>query len=278
MATAVLLAVVAAVCIGTADFFAGVVGRRDPSNSALSSAYAVVLLVSLPAAYLADGFPASAGIGWGAAMGVLWAIGIHALARGMAQGRVVVVVPIAGVLSAGIPVLLDIVSGGRPGPVVGLGVALGIVAVALVGVGSDTGLDRSVVWSATQGVIGGVATGLSLVLMDQAAESGLWPLVAAAFVAAIGVGAHALVREQSAIPVREALYPAAAMGLLVAAAFLAMMAAYPRGTLTTVSVVASQYPAVTIALVAVFWHQRPRGVQYLGVILTLVAVALIALG
>ena len=68
------------------------------------------------------------------------------------------------------------------------------------------------------------------------------------------------------------------MGLLVAAAFLAMMAAFPRGTLTTVSVVASQYPAVTIALVAVFWHQRPRGVQYLGVILTLVAVALIAFG
>lgn len=278
MAPAVLLAIVAAACIGTADFFAGVVGRRDPSNSALSAAYAVVLLVSVPAAYVADGFPPGAGISSGAAMGVFWAIGIYALARGMSRGRVVVVVPVAGVLSAAIPVLVDIVDGGRPGPVVGLGAAIGMVAVALVGIGSETEGNRSVAWSATQGMIGGVATGLSLVLMDQAAESGLWPLVAAAFVAMITAGGYALVQGRSAIPARTALYPAAGMGLLVACAFLAMMSAYPRGTLTTVSVVVSQYPAVTIALVAVFWHQRPRGVQYLGVSLTLVAVAMIALG
>ena len=278
MAIAVLLAVIAAACIGTADFFAGVVGRRDPSNSALASAYAVVLVVALPAAFLVDGLPAGAGIGWGAAMGVFWAIGIYALARGISQGRVVVVVPIAGVLSAAIPVLVDIIDGGRPGPVVGLGVAIGILAVALVGIGSNTAQSRSVAWSAAQGTIGGVTTGFSLVFMDQAADSGLWPLVAAAFVATLGAAGYSLIGGQSLVPPRPALYPAAAMGLLVACAFLAMMSAFPRGTLTTVSVVVSQYPAVTIALAAVFWHQRPRGVQYIGVVLTLVAVAMIALG
>jgi drug/metabolite transporter (DMT)-like permease len=56
------------------------------------------------------------------------------------------------------------------------------------------------------------------------------------------------------------------------------MIACPRGSLTVIAVIVSQYPAVTIVLAALVWRQRPRGVQYLGVALTLVAVALIALG
>jgi drug/metabolite transporter (DMT)-like permease len=64
----------------------------------------------------------------------------------------------------------------------------------------------------------------------------------------------------------------------VAIAFWAMLSAFDRGSLTTVAVIASQYPAVTIVLVALLWKQRPRGVQYLGVTLALVAVALIAAG
>ena len=68
------------------------------------------------------------------------------------------------------------------------------------------------------------------------------------------------------------------MGLLVAGAFVAMMVAFPRSTLTIVAVIVSQYPAVTIVLVGVIWRQRPRGLQYAGISLALIAVAMIALG
>lgn len=279
MLLAVGLALAAAVCIGTSDFFAGIVGRRDPSNSALVAAFTVVLVAAMPVAALVDGRPAGGGLGLGAAMGLFWAIGVFALARGIAFGRVVVVIPVAGLLSAAIPVFVDLLSGGAPGPMVGAGVVTGMIAVTLTGIGPDDHRgDRSTAWSVTLGAIGGVTTGISLVLMDRAADSGLWPLVTAAFVAAAATAAVLLARGLRAMPRKTAVLPAVAMGLLIAAAFVAMMLAFPRGSLTVVSVVVSQYPAVTILLAALVWRQRPRGVQYLGIGLTLVAVALIATG
>jgi len=40
--------------------------------------------------------------------------------------------------------------------------------------------------------------------------------------------------------------------------------------------VISQYPAATLILAALVWKQRPRPVQYLGVAMTLAAVAAIS--
>jgi uncharacterized membrane protein len=275
---ALALAVASAISIGAADFFAGVLGKRDPTNSALAVTYVVVLVTALPVALVATGLPTTEGFGWGAAMGVSWAIGLFALARGMALGRVIVVVPIAGVLSAGIPVAVDLLSGTQPGRVVIAGVVVGIIAVALTGIGSEDHPGRSVAWSATQGAIGGVATGVSLILMDQAADSGLWPLVTASFVAAAAMVVVALATKRRVLPPRLAVPPAVAMGVLIAVAFVAALSALTRGSLTVVAVIVSQYPVVTILLVALLWQQRPRGVQYLGVALALVAVGLIAAG
>jgi len=278
MPLAVTLAVIAACCIGASDFLAGIVSRRDPSQAALTWTFAVVAAVAVPTAVLADGKPAVAGLGWGAAMGITWAIGIFALARGIAQGRVVVVVPIAGVLSAAIPVLAGLLTEGRPGTVVGLGIAIGVIAVALVGIGSQPSEGRSIPWSAIHGSIGGITTGLSLVFLDRAADHGLWPLVAGALLAGALTLAVVFATSRRWKPPRSAVGPATAMGLLIAVSFVAMLAAFRRGSLTVVAVVASQYPAVTLLLAARFWRQRPRGIQYLGVVLTLVAVALIAIG
>lgn len=278
MMVAITLAVVAAACIGTADFLAGVVGKRDPSNSALTISYVVVLLAAAPLAAAVDGMPTTSGFGWGAAMGITWVIGIFALARGMSQGRVVLVVPIAGVLSAAIPALVDLIAGARPSPVVGAGVVVGFLAVALTGIGSEDERSRSATWSVAHGAVAGVTTGLSLVLIDQAAESGLWPLVSGAAIAAVVMVCATLFAGHALVPPRSAVVPAAVMGLLIAGAFVAMMIAFPRGSLTVVAVIVSQYPAVTILLAAALWQQRPRGVQYVGVALTMVAVALIAVG
>lgn len=278
MIVAIALAVVAAGCIGTGDFLAGVVGKRDPTNSALTVAYAVILATAIPVAALVDGTPTSGGVGWGVSMGLFWAAGIFALARGMSQGRVVLVIPVAGVLSAAIPVVVDLAGGSRPGPVVAVGVLVGILAVALTGIGADADSGRSALWSVAHGAVAGITTGISLVLIDRAADSGLWPLVSAAFVAAIAMIVATNAGGHSLRPPKAAVAPAAVMGVLVAGAFVAMMIAFPRGSLTVVAVIVSQYPAVTILLAALVWRQRPRGVQYLGVALALVAVGLIAVG
>lgn len=276
MSVGIGLALFAAICIGTGDFLGGVVGRRDPTFSTLSIAYALVFIISLPSALLVDGAPSMGGFGWGVGMGLLWAIGIFALARGVASGRVVVVIPIAGVLSALIPVVIDLTSGNRLGALVATGVVIGVVAVSLTGIGHDAGAERSVLWSVVHGAVGGVATGLSLVMMDQAADSGLWPLVAASLTALVIVVVFSSTGNRSLAPARSAIIPAGGMGILLGISFVAIMLAFQRGSLTVISVIASQYPAATILLAALVWRQRPRGIQYLGVLLALLAVGLIA--
>lgn len=278
MSIGIGLAIIAAICIGTGDFLGGVVGRRDPTFSTLSIAYALVFVVSLPSALLFDGVPSTGGFGWGVGMGLMWPIGIFALARGVASGRVVAVIPIAGVLSALIPVIVDLSSGNRLGTLVATGVSVGVIAVALTGIGHDAGTERSVLWSVLHGAVGGVATGMSLVMMDQAADSGLWPLAAASLTALVIVVIIYSTGNRSLLPTRNAIVPASGMGILMGTSFVAIMLAFQRGSLTVVSVIASQYPAATILLAALVWRQRPRGIQYLGVLLALVAVGLIAAG
>jgi drug/metabolite transporter (DMT)-like permease len=72
--------------------------------------------------------------------------------------------------------------------------------------------------------------------------------------------------------------PAVVLAALWVTGFTMLLAAFERGSLTLVTVLASQYPAVTLVLAAVVWKQRPRGIQYVGVAASLAAMALISVG
>ena len=85
-----------------------------------------------------------------------------------------------------------------------------------------------------------------------------------------------LVGGQSPLTPRRALGPAVGMAVLFVIAIGAATAAFERSSLTAVAIVISQYPAATLILAALIWKQRPRPVQYLGVAMTLAAVAAIA--
>src|SRR5262245_28980340 len=64
--------------------------------------------------------------------GVAGITGILALYQGLAVGRMGVVAPVTGVLSAGIPVAVGIVSQGLPSTTVMAGLGLGLLAVVVV--------------------------------------------------------------------------------------------------------------------------------------------------
>jgi drug/metabolite transporter (DMT)-like permease len=275
----VLAALAASVAIGTGDFLAGVVGRRDRSGSALTVVFATAAALALPIAVAVEGAPELSGIGWGALMGLGFPIGIFVLMRGVAEGRVVVVVPVSGVLTALVPVLVDLASGDPLSRLVASGVALAIVALLFTGIGHEHGEPRrSVAWSTAMGAIAGILTGGFYVVLDHAASSGYWVLAANGAVAAIlTIATLGLTRTLQKPDARTAV-SAAAIGGLLLVAFAALVFAFERGSLTVVSVLASQYPAVTILLAALIWRQRPRGIQYIGVASALVAVGMIAAG
>ena len=278
MSGAIVLAAVGAILIGTGDFVGGVLGRRDPTPAALVSVFGWMLAASVPLALLFGGAWTWAEIGWSVGVGICWVVGFYALMLGIAEGKVVIVVPTAGVVSVVIPVAVDAFRGVRPSAIASAGVVAGLVAVAVVGLGHEAGGTRSRRWSASMGLVGGIATGLGFTFLSQATGAGIWP-IAVASVVAFGVAMVAQVAARKRVwVVREGLVPSIALAALFLGSFAALVFAFDAGTLTIVSVVASQYPVVTLVLAAVVWHQKPRGVQYVGAALALVSVALIAIG
>ncbi len=278
MTGAIALAVLSAVLIGTGDFVSGVLGRRDPTPAALVAVFGWMVAVAVPLAFIVGGDATTAQIGWSIGIGLCWLGGFYSLMLGIAQGKVVVVVPIAGVVSVAIPVAVDAFQGVRPGPVAGIGVVLGILAVAVVGLGNEESGTRSVRWSAGMGLLGGIATGLGFTFLNQTTGAGVWPILIASSVAFLLAAGFLLATGRRVWVVRAGIAPSLGLAGLFLGSFAALIVAFEIGTLTIVAVVASQYPAVTLILAGILWKQRPRGIQYVGAALALVAVALITIG
>jgi len=276
MSPAIALAVVAAVGMGSGDFLGGVLGRRDRTPAGMLAVFLLTATFAIPAAALIHGLPTGTGFVWGVIWGLIAPVAFYALIRGVAHGRVIVVIPVSGFVAASIPVAVDVLTGGRPEGLVWIGVTLGVVAIILLGMAPGRGGERSVAWSLGMGAIGGGFTGAAYVVLDHAAETGVW-LIGWGSLSATAVTAAALmVGRRSLSTPRRALGPAVGMAVLFTIAIGAATAAFQAASLTAIAIVISQYPAATLILAALVWKQRPRPVQYLGVAMTLAAVAAIS--
>ena len=112
--------------------------------------------------------PTQADLIWSVLGGAAGAIGITALYRGLAVGRMGIVAPVTGVIAALIPVTVGIVLEGVPPPLVLVGIALAIVAVVLVSrVRDDERVGPSGLGLA---LVGGVGIGLFSVFAAQISE------------------------------------------------------------------------------------------------------------
>jgi drug/metabolite transporter (DMT)-like permease len=272
-------AAASAIAIGTVDFLAGVMGRRDEHGSGMLVVFSAVCAGATVIALISQGVPDTAGLGWGALQGAMMPVAFLSLMRGISEGHVVVVVPVTGLLTVLVPVAVDLAGGARPSAVLWAGIALGACALVLIGIGRETGSrKRSAAWSAAMGSIAGVLTGVGFVVLDHASFGGHWYLAANSVTAAVVTVVVLAASGRLRLPSISVVRPALALTALWIAGFSLLLFAFERGSLTLVTVVASQYPAVTLLLTAAVWRQRPRGVQYLGVAASLAALGLISVG
>jgi uncharacterized membrane protein len=128
----ILLALGAAISYGASDFTGGFISKRAAVFLVVLVSQIVSLAVLLAVLPFWAGNYSREAIGWGATAGVAGVAGASALYRGLSVGRMSVVAPISGVLAAGIPVLVGLWLGERPGPLALIGVAVGLMAVVAV--------------------------------------------------------------------------------------------------------------------------------------------------
>ncbi len=275
-----LLALVSALLYGVSDYCGGRAARSASTFVvALIGQSASTVLTAVVVLLLGDPFPGAADVGWSAAAGVASTIGITAFYFALANGAMTVVAPITAVVSAVVPVAVGIALGERPAAIALVGVALAIVAVALVsGVGgrAERPTRAPIVLVA---VVAGAGFGLLFVCLDRTSESsGLWPLLLAQVTSLLILATICVARRVRVAPRRFDAGLMVLAGCLAVTANVAYLAATRQGLLSLVAVVTSMYPASTVVLATVLDHERMSNSQAVGLGLAVGALGMVGAG
>jgi drug/metabolite transporter (DMT)-like permease len=219
--------------------------------------------------------PSTVDVVWSVCAGFLGAIGISALYRGLAVGRMSVVAPVTGVLAAAVPVVVGVVSEGLPEGSVLLGIGLALAAVVLVSRVSDEG-GRS--GGLSLALTAGAAIGVFNVTLTQVADGSVfWPL-AIMRVSQVAI-ILAVVATGSGWRMPVGLVPrVAVVGILDMAGNTFFLLAAQAGQLAIAATLSSLYPVTTAILAAVLLRERIAGAHAVGIVAAGVAIALIARG
>ena len=290
----ILLAMAAAVMYGVSDFAGGVMTRRAHVFvvfllSQLVSSALLLVVVTLWAD--AVSWPA---VAWGAAAGLAGVVGTSLLYQGLAIGRMSIVAPITAVLAAGLPVLVGLAAGERPGPIALIGIVLGLIAVVVITrapnpAPTETGANHAETHAvqaaarSRQAIIcafgAGIGFGLFFVLLQRAPmDSGLWPLLGTRISMVASLGLVMAIRRLSVRIPADMRLSVVGLGIVNTTADLLFLLATREGLLSLVAVITSMYPAATVALAALLLRERIASRQAVGLLLAAASVALIALG
>lgn len=279
---AIAIALVASVSWGVADFIGGIKSRALPLLTVigLSQAAGLVLIAVLVAAR-GKGPPDAHYALYAAISAVGGLTGLTAFYRGLSIGAMSVVAPVSS-LSAAIPVVFGLVTGERPSAVQGVGMVVALAGVALAAreegpEGAEPG--PRVASGVGLALVAAFGFGSFFVGMDEAAKGD--PLWAILINRITGVALLALLvaalRPRLALG-RGDLAALGAVGVLDMGANALFAVATREGLVSLVSVVASLYPVVVIALAHLVLRERTSPLQLVGAGLALGGVATIVAG
>jgi drug/metabolite transporter (DMT)-like permease len=264
------------------DFVGGIASRRVPALRVVLVSYPVSVLLLLIMAGFAGGEISGQAIFWGSLCGISQAFGVWWFYAALAEGPISVVSPLTAILVAGVPVGVGMAMGERPTLVADIGIVIALLAVYLVSRdASDEDVTphrftKKVAWLT---VGSGLLFGLNFVLIHQAPhEANLWPLVFARASASLLIVVIAIAARHLHLPTGQPMKLALAAGTIDAVSNVAMLLALQASLLSLASVLMSLYPAATVALAMVVLKERVTRWQALGMVLALIAVAMIAVG
>lgn len=272
----VLLGGITSLLYGIADFLGGEAARRVNAATVvvwtgiLSFPLLVVVALSL------GGTASPSDYVFGAAAGVAGTVGLVTLFAGLSTSRAATVAPVAAAVGAIVPVVVAVLTGDRPAFWAWVGVVIAVPAIALSAWADDDGdsTRNGLAYGAVAGVgFGGFAAIIGLT--DPGSE--LLPLIAARgtlvlVVVLVGVFGFWELHRLSMIPRPLILSNA----VLDVSANMTLVLALRAGSFALAAIAASFYPAVTVILARMVNGEHLRRRQVVGILLTLLALGLIA--
>jgi drug/metabolite transporter (DMT)-like permease len=260
------------------DFLGGIASRRAPLFGVLLGAQLIGLAIAAPVAVLrGEGQPLPVDVAWSTVSGLIGAVGIGCLYRGLAVGRMGVVAPVTGVLVAVIPVVAGMVLDGVPSAIVIAGIVLAIASVAIVArvPGAVTDAPSGLWW----GIAAGLTLGVFTVTFSRVSNGLVFgPLALMKIVEGLALSAAIVVGRQPWRLPRNVWPMLIAVGVLDMGATAAYLAATQAGPLAIAGVLSALYPVMTVLLAAILLRERITRVHAIGIVAAAAAIALIAGG
>ena len=261
---------------GAGDFWGGWTSKRQSVYSVVVSAQIVGLLLFVALAILSgERVPPSGDLAMSALAGLAGAIGIIALYRALAEGRMGVAAPVSAVVAAALPVAAGFVLDGAPKVWQFIGFGLALIAVWFISRSEDTQLR----WRELNlPLVAGVGFGVFFILIGHVSDRAVWwPLVTVRTVSLSTLVIVATVQRQPRLVEQRYWLLAALVGALEVGGNAFFALAGQTGRLDVAAVISSLYPATTVWLAWLILKERLSRPQLLGVVAALAAIVLISL-
>ena len=273
----IILGLASALFWGAGDFSGGLATKRTSAFSVVALSQSVSFVILLLAAFLIpDGSFSIEVVLIGGLAGVCGAVGLVALYSGLARGPMGVVAPVTAVVAAIVPVLFSFIQNGVPGYTDTIAIGIALVAVWLFSQGAQR--VKYQLADLSLPLIAGLGFGLFFILIDRVSEQAiLWPLISARSASVIIVFMIGMLTQKIERPARNQFPVIVLAGILDTAGNIFYALASRYGRLDIAAILASLYPASTVFLAWIILNEKLTRRQWVGVILVLTSVTLIAI-
>ena len=273
----IVLGAFASVLIGCSDFLGRYGTRRSNAITATSGAMlggaisALIALALIPSVY------ALRDVALGASSGLLVGIALTLLYEAMATSSAAVAGPLVALGAALIPLGWDALQGNRPSGLVLVGVVAAIASLLLVMY--SPALKGTLRRGVGLSLMASVLFGVSFTMVGEAGDdSGVWAPAAQRVTALVVMLVLATARGVPRLPPRPLIGPMLISGMCGSLAIVAFALGVQQGSLATVAVSASMFPAVSATLAALFDEDTLRWWQMIGIMGVIGGISLMALG
>ena len=273
---AIIFGLASAASWGAGDFSGGLASKSGSVLGVLLFGYAVsTVLLGGCALWLGSTVPSAYSLAAGILAGITGLIGLAVLYRGLANGPMGIVAPLAAVTTAALPVFLGLFLEGIPSGLQIEGFLAAFAAIWLLTTSQTAGkfkLDHI-----RLPVTAGFFLGLTLILIDQAAEQNVLEALLVTRVTGIFILIILLlIFGKGRLPPRSS-YPIICLaGIFDTGGYTFYALAVHTGRLDTSAVLAALYPGATVMLAWLLLKERITARQWLGIFSSLLAIALIA--
>jgi drug/metabolite transporter (DMT)-like permease len=279
----VLLALLSSLSFGVSDFLQGAASKRYRSSSIMIVSNTMGLAAMAAVLPLSGGIPLIQDYIWGSAAGILLLGGVTLLIYAFRNSPITIASTVIGVVNMAVPALFSIAMRGTVvGPLLGIGLLLALAGIILVNRSGPSEGPVKLLPTVAAIASGVTFGGFSIVFAYTSPGAMMWPLaigyaVRLALLLLILAATHRLGVALSGID-RKLVPLAGSAGLILAVGSgLYLISLQQGGELVVSSTLISEAPVTTIVLAMAIGRERINTVQGMGILASIIAMALIGL-